>query len=121
MDCTNPDCGENTIVSEMTPQGIRRYCNVCKVALAATPKPVPVIAVPVPVAQPLKRASEPAAKLTPKTLLRDARARVAELNREIKRMKSLVKERDALKRLLSAAKKQPLDGGAVVRPLRKQG
>lgn len=129
MNCSNPDCGENTIVSEFRPEGLVRYCNRCKAPVAAAQKVAPQPAAPSGGIPPVgASATKPdlalmraAGQLTPTKITALARARIAELNREIKHLKSLVRERDELKRLLTAAKKKPQDGGAVVRPLRKQG
>jgi hypothetical protein len=127
MDCHNPDCGENSIVSKFTASGIVRYCVRCNAPLATQPVKLNIDEQPdesrpvsrQPVAAQVK--SQPRKAITPASIVRDARARIAELNREIKHLKSLTKERDELKRLLAAAKRKPLDCGAVVRPLRKQG
>jgi hypothetical protein len=123
MNCINPDCGENTLVTELTPQGLKRKCCKCGAPAfipeqSAQQHQAPIVSAPARVAA---VATKKLSQLTTKSLVRDARARIVDLNREIKHLKSLTKERDELKRLLKAAKQKPLDGGAVVRPLRKQG
>lgn len=58
---------------------------------------------------------QPQAKPRKFNVLKEARARLRELNRDIARLEKLKRERDQLTRLLAAAKR---DSGAVV-PLRK--
>ncbi len=55
-------------------------------------------------------------RLTPKTLLKQARARVRELDAEIKRLRRLEQEREELRRLIAAADGRPL---AVVRDIKR--
>ena len=55
----------------------------------------------------------PAAPLTPRALVREARARIAAINLELRRMTALERERDELRRLVTAAQKKP----AAVVPL----
>ena len=57
------------------------------------------------------------APVTDRDVVRLARARLRELNAEIKRLRKLEAQRDALKRLLAAADKKT-EGPAVVRALR---
>lgn len=122
MNCSNPECGENTIITELTQQGMKRRCCKCgapvqmpvveHVATRPAPAELPRAATPRPT---------PTVTLTTKSLVRDAKARIVELNRELKKLKLLTQERNELARLIKAAKQKPSDGGAVVRPLRKQG
>lgn len=57
------------------------------------------------------------ASVSDRDVIRLARARLRELNAELKRMKKLESQRDAIKRLLAAADKKT-EGPAVVRALR---
>ena len=122
MNCSNSECGENSLITELTLQGLKRRCFKC-----GTPVQMPAVeqvATRAALDEPHRVAAPrptPTGTLTTKSLVRDAKARIVELNREIKKLKLLTQERNELVRLIKAAKQKPSDGGAVVRPLRKQG
>lgn len=67
-------------------------------------------------APPASRQAPQRIAIKPGDVIKLAQLRVRELNAEIRRLKSLERERDQLKRLLSAANTQK--GKAAVRPLR---
>lgn len=126
LTCVN-GCGDNTIISSFTPAGLVRLCSKCGLKVATVDRAEAVrgqapVAPVAPTATPTRPHVMPEPKPTkPRSVLRQARARVTELNREIKRLERLRTERDELKRLLAAAKKPSTESGAVVRSLRKQG
>lgn len=57
-------------------------------------------------------ASKPGAVVTPKNIVRAAKARVKEIERDLKRLAALQVERDQLRRLIAAAEGKPV--GVVV-------
>lgn len=125
--CAN-GCGENTIISSFTPAGLVRACSNCGLRVAtvdrATALQTPAQqepAAPLVVSRTQPRAQPVEKPVKTQSILQQARARVAELEREIKRLERLRAERDELKRLLAASKKPSVESGAVVRALRKQG
>ena len=67
--------------------------------------------------RPAMAPQRPSASLTPRNIIKLSRERLRELDREIKRLESLKKERDEIKRLLAAAKTKQ-DGRSNLRPLR---
>lgn len=64
---------------------------------------LPGVGQPVVFYQPVQVAAGKAKPTTPRSVVKAARARVRELDREIKRIEKLRAERDELKRLLAAA------------------
>ena len=118
MQC--PNCGSPHVSVEFDEAGLINECVECESrwknkepaneeTFAHTP-PVPrVVATK-------QSAPQPKNQVNPKTLIQQAKARVSELDREIKKLTRLVQERDELKRLLAAAKTS--GEAANVRPLR---
>lgn len=123
-----PQCQGAQLASEFGPGGITYRCLApgCECQFKDNPaldfidEPAPAPARrPVPKAQPVAPIVSQAttAALTPKNILKLARARMRELNKEIARLTALKAERDQIKRLLAAAT-QTTDGQANVRPFR---
>ena len=117
-----PQCGSPHCSVEFTDDGLINACAECEAqwknkgdfTIEQNEAPAQQ-SQPKRIAQPINRASN-ANPVTPRTLVRQARARIVELDREIKRLSRLTQERDELKRLLAAAKHS---GEATnVRPLR---
>lgn len=120
MNC--PSCDSTQIGAEITQAGPVMRCRACghgfrpadvfhQVAEGISPKATKRALVESP--KPLNR--EPAQTLTTRSLIKDARQRLTELNREVKRLEALKKERDEIVRLLAAAKQR---GDGKVRHLR---
>jgi len=116
MNC--PGCGSTHVSVEFDENGLINACVECERRWKAHDLPRDDAAPPESVRTSPKRAPLVTQRKTtnPKTLIQQAKARVAELDREIKRLTRLVQERDELKRLLLAAK--PSGEAANVRPLR---
>lgn len=123
-----PQCQGAQLASEFGPGGISFRClaDGCGCQFKDNPSldfsddaPAPALAPAKTIAAPPKFAAPApvAESLRPRDVLRLARKRLAELNREIKKLKALTSERDQIKRLLAAAN-QSTDGQANVRPLR---
>lgn len=122
-----PQCQGHQLASEFGPGGITYRCLTdgcgCQfkdnpaLDLIDEPAPAPALrpAPKAPVAPAAPQATT--AALTPKNILKLARARMRELNKEIARLTALKAERDQIKRLLAAAN-QTTDGQTNVRPLR---
>ena len=119
-----PQCQGAQLASEFGPGGIVFRCltDGCGCQFKDNPAldfsddaPAPVA--PARVAPKVGPATLVVDPLKPRDVLRLARKRLAELNREIKRLNALTVERDQIERLLVAAK-QTTDGLANVRPLR---
>jgi hypothetical protein len=121
MNC--PSCGSPHTSVEFDNDGLINNCAECESRWKATgdftveqetPRAEP------PQLPQAKRQIAPvrggAKAINPKTLVQQAKLRVVELDREIKRLSRLMKERDELKRLIAAAK---TSGEATnVRPIR---
>ena len=120
-----PQCQGAQLASSFTPEGIRYNCLGCGCVFKDSPEAEfdndalePVAARPAPKAPPAV-AQKTASPLSPKDILKIARARLRELNAEIKVLTARKQERDQIKRLLAAAKKTKTDGQANVRPLHR--
>lgn len=124
MRCTNEECGDNTIVSEIGDDGkVSRHCHKCGAKwMPYAAAPAPAVAIE---EQAVKPKGKPATvtattrhtSAAPKfNVLQAARARLRELDREIARLEKLKRERDQLARLLDAAK---TTNGAKAIPLRR--
>jgi hypothetical protein len=67
--------------------------------------------------KPVKQSAKPITPVAPKNIVRMARARLVEIERELKKLRRLERERDELRRLVDAANPKPR---AVVRELTKR-
>lgn len=120
-------CGGESYGAVFTPDGVLQRCNGCGALTKpeeAVPPQLPLQAIEEPSLPPPPPQPSPAKPVIATgvgNVLANARARVRELNAEIKRLESLRKERDELTRLLAAAKKQPPKRTATVRQLRANG
>jgi hypothetical protein len=114
MSC--PFCGCDAVQSVFTPSGMALYClnaDCLQTFKPAAEAPSQAIQLASP---PVTTARKQTKLVTSKQVLRDARAQLRILNVEIKRLETLKRERDEIKRLLAAAKSKPTH--AVVRALR---
>lgn len=116
MRCNNPECGDNTIIGEISEGGkVVRRCAKC-----ATPWREPASTQPAPPSAKAPAVYTPAKDLRqqkPLNVVQAARVRLRELNTELARMKKLERERDQLVRLLAAAKTP--NGTKAAIPLRR--
>lgn len=118
MNCTG--CGHDVQpVTMFTAEGLvyrcpRAECN----SLLGRPEPEPEPSAEEPVIHVPQRPAQTKPKQVPATfnVVKAARARLREVERQIKRLRKLEKERDELKRLLSAARAEPKT--ATVKSLR---
>ena len=122
MRCNNPECGENTIIGEVSENGtVVRRCVKCATPWREQATSAAIIAPVTKNASPYIAAKDPrqnqAANAEPINVIQAARARLRELNTELARMKKLTRERDQLVRLLAAAKTP--NGAKAAIPLRR--
>lgn len=118
MNCTNPECGENTVRGEFTEAGLVRRCSVCGLK-ASDAKPQTTIDTAVVTSQLARVAQATTRKTERVNVIALAKTELASLKREIKRLEKLKAQAAELERLLTAARRTN-DRGAVV-ALRKQG
>lgn len=115
MNC--PECHGSRLKSAYGSDGIEHTCLDCLTVFRnETAAPAPVERKPAPVAHVSPAKAKPL-KATEQDVIKLARAQLKQLNAEIKRLKKLEVQRDAIKRLLAAADAKP-EGAANVRPLR---
>jgi hypothetical protein len=121
-----PSCGGTQASSQFGESGIVMVCGNSACGTRWQPKPVeafvaPSESAPRMVTKPTRVEPEQAKRqpLTPNGIVKQARVELRALDLEIKRLEKLKKQRDELKRLISAATNKR-DGLAAVRPIRTQ-
>jgi hypothetical protein len=121
-----PGCGSESFGATFTGDGPRHKCNGCgnlfDPALLESNPVDSNVSIELPKVSAARPKATAATTITGTgSLLKSARARVRELNREINRLKSLTKERDELRRLIAAAKQPSPKRTATVHKLRANG
>lgn len=112
-----PTCGVDVApFSDFTDQGIQERCPRAECGAIIVTRPTVNVATTSPAVAPAKRTRGAPSTAQPESfdVIKAARARLREVERQIKQLRKLEKERDQLSRLLKAADR-PL---ATVKPIR---